>query len=68
MALDLQKELLGIGEEAAIKVVQRIARPLAEQMIRDSATPIDDILLPFIGQLEDAIVQVLDEIDGEDDI
>lgn len=68
MAIDVQQKLLSIGEQAAISAVKEIARPLAIEYIQNSPTPIDDILLPFIDQLEEFILQYLDQIDGEDDV
>lgn len=62
----IQQALKGIGEDAVVSLIKRVVRPYAEGYIQESENKIDDILLPFLDQLEDAIVQLADEIDGID--
>lgn len=56
---------LNLGEDVAKTVVAKIVRPYAEYYIEQSSTKIDDILLPFMDQLEKALLEVVDQIDGE---
>lgn len=65
MALDLKKAGLNIGEDLIKAVVKDIVRPFAEQKIQESENKIDDILLPFLDQLEAALLAAADKIDGE---
>lgn len=65
MALDLKKAGLNIGEDLIKAVVKDVVRPFAEQKIQESENKIDDILLPFLDQLEAALLAAADKIDGE---
>jgi len=62
---DVKKVLVNLGEDAAKTVVKEVVRPYAEYYILQSPNKIDDIILPFLDQLESAIVDMLDKIDGE---
>lgn len=66
MAVDLKKAALGIGEDAIVRVVKEIVRPVAEQMIKDSENKFDDMALPFLDQLEGAVLKLVDQVDGEE--
>lgn len=63
--LDLKKAGLNIAEDLVKNVVKDIVRPYAEKYISDSPNKIDDILLPFLDQLEAALLAAADKIDGE---
>lgn len=63
---DLKQLGLEIGEDVAQAVVKKVVRPYAEYYITESENKIDDILLPFLDQLEQAIVDALDDIDGKE--
>lgn len=63
---DLKKAGLNIAEDAVKAAVKSVVRPYAEYYIAQSENKIDDILLPFLDQLEAAIIEVADEIDGEE--
>lgn len=63
--LDLKKAGLNIAEDLVKNVVKDIVRPYAEKYIADSSNKIDDILLPFLDQLEAALLAAADKIDGE---
>ena len=65
---DVKQIGLGIAEETVAMVVKRVVRPYAEYFITKSENKIDDVILPFMDQLEAAILDVVDKIDGEDDI
>lgn len=66
MALDLKKAGLNIGEDLIKAVVKDVVRPFAEQKIQESENKIDDILLPFLDQIEAALLAAADKIDGEE--
>lgn len=65
MALDLKKAALAIGEDTLKAVIKDIVRPFAEQKIIESPNQYDNLLLPFLDQLETALLQAVDKIDGE---
>ncbi len=51
-----------LGEELVKSVISEIVRPYAEYYILKSETKLDDIMLPFLQQLEDALVDMADKI------
>lgn len=63
---EMQKAMKQIGEDAVVSMIKRIVRPYAEKYIMDSPNKIDDIMLPFMDQLEKAMIELADDIDGED--
>ena len=65
--MDVKKALLNIGEDSAVRLVREVIRPLAEDYIKKSPNKIDDIVLPFMDMIEDAMVDAIDMIDGEVD-
>ena len=62
---DLKDALMAIGEDMAKRVVTEIVRPYAEYYISNSENKIDDIMLPFMDQLESAVLDLLDDIHKE---
>lgn len=62
---DLKVVGLNIAEDAAKAVIKNIVRPYAEYYVAQSENKIDDIILPFIGQLEAALLDFADKIDGD---
>lgn len=64
---DLKQLGLELAEDTVQSAVKKIVRPYAEWYISQSENKIDDILLPFLDQLEQAIVEAADAIDGKDD-
>lgn len=65
MALDIRKAGLSIAEDTVKAVIKDIVRPYAADYILKSENKIDDILLPFLDQLEVALTNLADQIDGE---
>jgi hypothetical protein len=63
--LDLKKAGLNIGEDVVKAVISKIVKPYAEYYIMKSENKIDDVLLPFLGSLEGALLEQADKIDGE---
>ncbi len=63
--MDLKKALLNLGEEGVKSVIHDFLRPEAEKYIKDSANKVDDIILPFLDQIEAALLAAADKIDGE---
>lgn len=66
MEPDIKKIALNIAEDSVKMIIKNLVRPYAEYYIMQSENKIDDILLPFIAQLEAALISVADEIDGEE--
>lgn len=64
---DLKQLGLELAEDTVQSAVKKIVRPYAEWYISQSENKIDDILLPFLDQLEQAIVEAADAIDGKED-
>ena len=65
MGVDIKKAGLNIAEDTVKAVIKNIVRPYAEDYVLKSENKIDDILLPFLDQLEKALVDLTDKIDGE---
>lgn len=66
MAFDLKKAALNVGEDSVKQVVSKILMPFAQDYIANSPNKIDDILLPFLGDLEKKLLEFADKIDGEE--
>lgn len=66
--LDIKEIGLDLAEDVLKMAIKRVVRPYAEQYIQESENKIDDIILPFVGQLEAALLEMVDKIDGEKDI
>ena len=64
---DIKKALLNQGEDTVKSVIKNIVMPYAKIMITKSENKYDDMLLPFIGQLEAGLLDLADKIDGEVD-
>jgi len=64
---DLSKAGAKIGEDLVQRVIKELVVPYAEYYIKKSDNKIDDVLLPFMGQLEAALLEQADKIDGEED-
>jgi regulator of PEP synthase PpsR (kinase-PPPase family) len=56
---------LNLGEDVVKTVISKVVRPYAEYYIEQSPNKIDDIILPFMEQLEKALLEIADKIDGE---
>lgn len=63
---DLKVLGLGMAEELVEGVIKKIVKPYAAYYIQESENKIDDILLPFLDQLEAALLEFADKIDGEE--
>lgn len=68
MALDIKAAGLGIAEDTVVAVIKKIVRPFAEDVIQNSENKIDDIILPFLDQLEAALVGLAEKIDASDNV
>jgi hypothetical protein len=62
---DLKKMLLNFGEDFLKQAIHSFVRPELEKFIKNSSNKYDDMLLPFLDQLEKAAVDLADKIDGE---
>lgn len=65
MGLDLKKAGLSIAEDTVKAVLKDIVRPFAAEYIAASGNKIDDLILPFLDQLELALLDLADKMDGE---
>lgn len=65
MALDYKQVALNLGEDVVKRVIKDVVRPFAEAYVLSSPNKLDDILFPFMGQLEAALLDIADKIDGE---
>ena len=65
---DLKVLGLGIGEDVAVAVLDKIVRPYVKYLIAQSDNKFDDMLLPFIDQLVDAVKEQAENIDPSDNI
>lgn len=65
MAVDLKKAGLSIAEDTIKAVLKDVVRPFAEEYILKSETKLDDAILPFLDELEAALLQLADKLDGE---
>lgn len=64
---DLKNIGKGLAEDLVKKVISEVVKPYAQYYILKSDTKVDDILLPFLDDLEKGLLQLADKIDGEDD-
>lgn len=65
MDLNVKDIAMKLLEQNAKVIVSEIVKPLAVEMINKSETKIDDILLPFVDQIEKAVLQLADKIHEE---
>jgi len=65
---DLKQIGLGIGEDIAISVIEKIVKPYAVYAIKDSENKYDDLLLPFIDDLLKALIDQAEKIDPSDNV
>lgn len=67
MAVDIKKAGLNIAEDTVKAVIKNIVKPYAQDYVLASENKVDDIILPFLDQLEAALLGFADKIDGEVD-
>jgi hypothetical protein len=65
MELNVKEIAMKLLEQNAKVIVSEIVKPLAVEMIQKSETKLDDILLPFVAQIEAAVLQLADKIHEE---
>ncbi len=63
---DVKKVGMNVGEDMVKMVISNFVRPYAEHYIKNSENKIDDVMLPFLDQLEGALLDLADKIDGEE--
>ena len=63
---DLKSIMLEMGEENAKVLIKSVIRPYAEWYILNSENKIDDIILPFMQKLEDALLGLAEQINPDD--
>ena len=64
-APEVKGMLLNLAEENVKAIIKDVVRPYAEYYIKKSSNKVDDIILPFMDQLEAAMLGLADKIDGE---
>lgn len=64
---DLKKLGLELAEDTVQAAISKIVKPYALWYVTQTENKIDDILIPFVDQLEQALVEAADQIDGKDD-
>ena len=57
---------LDIAEDTVKVVIKRVIIPFAKEYIKKSPNKIDDIILPFLDDLEKVTLKFVDKIDGEE--
>lgn len=65
MDQELKKKLLNVAEDTVKVLISDFVKPELEKFIKASNNKYDDLLLAFIPQLEKALLEVADKIDGE---
>lgn len=65
MEFDVKKASLNVGEDMVKMVIKNIIRPYAEVYVKNSENKLDDMILPFLDQLEKGLIELADKIDGE---
>jgi hypothetical protein len=61
LPVEIKKELLGLGEDAAKVTVERLFN-IIELAIKDSKNKFDDMLLPALPKLKDVTLTYVDKI------
>ncbi len=64
--MDIKKQSHILLEKMTRSMISDVLMPFAEEYIAKSENKIDDILLPFLGELERALIEAADNIDGID--
>lgn len=65
MAIDKEQLLKSAGEKIALIALQDVLKPLAKDLILESDNKWDDMILPFLDDIEAKLVAEIDKIDGE---
>jgi hypothetical protein len=63
--MDIKKVALKLAEHNAEVLIKEVIRPFAEEYIKKSENKVDDIILPFMDQLEKAMLDLAEKIDDE---
>lgn len=63
--MDVKKAMLNIGEETVKQVWTEVLKPLMIEMAQNSDNKIDDLFIPFAGQVDAVLMPMIDMIDGE---
>jgi hypothetical protein len=61
--MDMKNVALNIGEEMVIRVLEEVVKPYAKELIESSENKYDDMLLPFLDEIVDALTKIADNID-----
>lgn len=64
--MDVKSVLLKMAEGNTKVMIHEVLRPFAAEYIAKSANKVDDILLPFLDELEAGLLKLADKIDGVD--
>lgn len=66
MAFDVKQAGMEVLEDTAVSLIDKVIMPFADEYIQNSPTKIDDILLPFLGELKKHLLVAADKIDGKE--
>lgn len=58
--------LLSMGEDMVKNVYINVLKPMMKEMIKDSDNKYDDLILPFIDDIDKVMLPLIDKIDGEE--
>ncbi len=63
---EIKKVIRELGEDVVKAVISKVVKPYGEHLIKSSENKIDDLALPFLGQIEAGLLALADKIDGEE--
>jgi len=66
MEFDAKAAAMEVMEDTAKSLISKVIRPFAESYIQNSENKIDDIILPFMAELEKHLLVAADKIDGKE--
>jgi len=56
---------LNLGEDMVRQIYKEVLRKAIVKIVEDSDNKFDDMIIPFLSQLDAAILPMIDKIDGK---
>ena len=56
---------LNLGEDMVRQIYKEVLRKAIVKIVEDSDNKFDDMIIPFLSQLDAVILPLIDKIDGE---